>query len=71
MKLRYYPETDMLHIAFGERLEFEGFDLCEGVTVHLDAEENVAALEIERASERVDLDALEAVARKGPVSVGR
>ncbi len=62
MKLSYDPTTDMLRISFGERLEVEGFDLCDGIVVHLDAEGEVAGLEIERASERVDLEYLQAIA---------
>ncbi len=64
MKLRYDRDTDMLHISFGERLEVEGFDLCDGVVVHLDGAENVAAIEIENASKRVDLDGLRTVANQ-------
>ena len=44
MKLSYDPTTDMLRISFGERLEVEGFHLCDGIVVHLDAEEEVAGL---------------------------
>ena len=63
MKLRYDRKTDMLHISFGNGVEVEGFDLCEGVVVHLDAEEHVAGIEIENASARVDLEELQAVAK--------
>ena len=63
MKLRYDRTTDMLHISFGERVEVEGFDLLDGVVIHLDAEENVAGIEIENASKRVDLQELHAVAK--------
>ena len=63
MKLRYDRKTDMLHISFGKGAEVEGFDLWEGVVVHLDADEGVAGIEIENASARVDLEELEAVAR--------
>ena len=64
MKLRYDRETDMLHISFGQRVEVEGFDLCDGVVVHLDVEENVAGIEIENASEQVDLERLQAVVER-------
>ena len=70
MKLHYDPATDMLHISFGERSEVEGFDLCDGIVVHLDAEGDVAALEVERASERVSLEELEDVAQ-GRLPVGK
>ena len=63
MKLHYDPATDMLHISFGRGVEVEGFDLCGGVGIHLDAEENVAGIEIENASARVDLELLQAVAK--------
>ena len=53
MKLSYDPTTDMLHISFGQRVEVEGFDLCDGVGVHLDAEENVAGIEIETLQSRL------------------
>ena len=69
MKLRYDHDTDMLHISFGEREEVEAFDLCDGVVVHLDGAENVAGIEIENASERVDLEELQAVARAQEQSV--
>ena len=68
MKLSYDPTTDMLRISFGERLEVEGFHLCDGIVVHLDAEEEVAALEVEHASQRVGLEGLEALVRHdGPM----
>lgn len=68
MKLHYDPATDMLHISFGERSEVEGFDLCDGIVVHLDAEGDVAALEVEHASQRVGLEGLEALVRHdGPM----
>ncbi len=63
MKLNYDPAADMLHISFGKGAEVEGFDLCDGVVVHLDAEENVAGIEIENASARADLEELQAVAK--------
>ncbi len=64
MKLRYDRDTDMLHISFGNRPEVEGFDLCDGVVVHLDEEENVAGIEVENASEQVDLEKLQAVVER-------
>lgn len=64
MKLTYDPTTDMLHISFRQRVEVEGFDLCDGVVVHLDAEENVAGIEIENALEQVDLEKLQAVVER-------
>ena len=53
----------MLHISFGQLVEVEGFDLCDGVVIHLDAEENVAGIEIENASEQANLEELKAIAK--------
>ncbi len=63
MKLTYDPTADMLHISFGARVEVESFPLCDGVLVRLDPTSDVAAIQIEGASERVDIQELQAAVR--------
>ena len=68
MNLVHDPETDMAYLQFQGRLGFEGFDLCDGVVVHLDRGGAVAGIELDRASERLDVDALRALAARAPAA---
>ena len=58
MKFNYYAETDTLYIDFAERPSVESDEVGPDVVVDFDADNNVVGIEIERASERVDLSNL-------------
>ncbi len=61
MKVSHDPETDMLYIGFEDRPSLESFELCDGIVVDLDAEEHVVGIEIEWASQKLDVERLRAV----------
>jgi uncharacterized protein YuzE len=60
MQLRYYAETDTLYIAFTEAAGADSREVSPGVVVDLDAEGQAVGIEIEDASTRVDLSAVQA-----------
>ena len=66
MKVSHDPETDMLYIEFEDRPSLESFELCDGIVVDLDADEHVVGIEIEDASQKVDIERLRAVLEPEP-----
>lgn len=71
MKLAHDPATDTLALSFGDRGADGCIELGPGVTVRLDARGDVAAIEVEGASGRLDLDGLKAVAAERERAIGR
>ena len=61
MKVSHDAETDMLYIEFEDRPSLESFELCDGIVVDLDADEHVVGIEIEWASQKLDVERLRAV----------
>ena len=57
MKIRYFAETDTLHIEFGNVPASETRDLDENTLLDIDAEGNVSAITVEHASERTGIPA--------------
>ncbi len=62
MKLHYYPETDSLYIDLNDRPSADSREIADGLVVDFDAEGNVVGIDIDRASQRLDLKTLETVA---------
>jgi uncharacterized protein YuzE len=52
MKIRYYAETDTLHIELRDVPVAETRDLDENTLIDVDAEGDVCAITVEHASER-------------------
>lgn len=69
MKIHYYPETDSLYIELKATPGVEAREIVEGLVVDLDAEQSVVGIDIDRASEKLDLATLETVAL--PLSTSR
>lgn len=59
MKIRYFPDTDTLSIRFNDRPSTESEEVAPDVVVDFDADGGVVGLEIDLASSKVDLKALE------------
>ena len=57
MKLNYYPETDSLYIDLSDRTSVESREVSAGVV--LDYEGRVVGIDIDHASQTVDLLRLE------------
>jgi uncharacterized protein YuzE len=55
MKIRYFAETDTLHIEFRDSPVAETRDLDENTLLDLDAEGNISGITVEHASERAGI----------------
>ena len=61
MKLHYYPETDSLYIDLNSRPSADSRQIAEGLVIDFDAEGNIVGIDIDHASEKLDLKTLEAI----------
>ena len=61
MKLHYYPETDSLYIDLNSRPSADSREIAEGLVVDFDAEGNIVGIDIDHASQKLDLRSLEAI----------
>jgi len=59
VKIRYFRDTDTLHIEFRAAAAAETRDLDENTQIELDERGNVCALTLEHASQRADLPKLD------------
>ena len=59
MKIRYFPDTDTLSIRLNDRPSNESEEVAPDVVVDFDADGGVVGLEIDLASSKVGLKALE------------
>jgi len=66
MKLRYYAETDSLYIELSQRAGADSLEVTEGLVVDLDEHGDVIGIDIEHASEKLDLQTVETVALPAP-----
>lgn len=55
MKIRYFAETDTLHIEFRNVPVMETRDLDENTLLDIDAQGNISAITVEHASERAGI----------------
>lgn len=55
MKIRYFQDTDTLHIEFRSSEIAETRDLDENTLLDVDAEGNICAITVEHAGERADI----------------
>jgi uncharacterized protein YuzE len=59
MKLHYHPETDSLYIDLNAKPSADSREIADGLVVDFDAEGNIVGIDIEHASEKLDLKTLE------------
>ncbi len=62
MKLHYYPETDSLYIDLNSRPSADSREIADGLVADFDAEGNIVGIDIDHASQKLDLKTLETVA---------
>jgi uncharacterized protein YuzE len=62
MKLHYYPETDSLYIDLYSRPSADSREIDDGLVADFDAEGNIVGIDIDHASQKLDLKTFEAVA---------
>ena len=60
MKLHYYPETDSLYIDLNSRPSADSREIAEGLVIDFDTEGNIVGIDIDHASQKLDLNSLEA-----------
>jgi uncharacterized protein YuzE len=59
MTIHYYPETDSLYIDLKSEAGVDAVEIADGLVADLDSGGHVVGIDIERASERLDLSAVE------------
>ncbi len=62
MKLQYYAETDSLYIDLNGRPSADSEEVVPGVVLDFDVHGHVVGMDIDHASELLDLTTLETVA---------
>ena len=62
MKLHYYAETDSLYIELRAGAGVEVREIADGLNADIDADGRVVGLDIDHASQLLDLSTLETVA---------
>ncbi|HUX77083.1 MAG TPA: DUF2283 domain-containing protein [Anaerolineae bacterium] len=60
MKFHYYPETDSLYIDLSEKKSVDSREVVPGVVLDFDTEGHLVGIDIDHASEIVNLSRLEA-----------
>lgn len=58
MKLNYYRETDSLYIDLSERDSVESREVSDGIVLDFDEQGNVVGIDIDHASDKVQLSRL-------------
>jgi len=61
VKLHYYPDTDSLYIDLNSRPSADSREIAEGLVIDFDTEGNIVGIDIDRASQKLDLKSLETV----------
>ncbi len=59
MKLHYYEDTDSLYIDLAAAVSSDSREIADGLVVDYDAAGHVVGIDIQHASERIDLSAVE------------
>lgn len=62
MKVHYYVETDSLYIDLSDRSSVDSREVAPGVVLDFDAEGHLVGIDIDHASQIVNLSRLEAEA---------
>ena len=60
MKITYYPKTDSLYIDLSEKTSVDSREVAPGAVLDFDSAGNLVGIDIDRASEIVNLSRLEA-----------
>jgi len=58
MKLSYYPVTDSLYIDLSERPSTESREISEGIVLDYDADGRLVGIDIDNASNKVEMNRL-------------
>jgi uncharacterized protein YuzE len=55
MKVNYYPETDSLYIDLSSKLSVDSREVSDGVVLDYDAEGNLVGIDIDQASQKLEI----------------
>ena len=55
MRIQYYADTDSLYIDLSSKRSSESREVSEGVVLDYDAEGNLVGIDIDKASDKLDL----------------
>jgi uncharacterized protein YuzE len=58
MKLNYHADTDSLYIDLSERPSAESREISDGIVLDYDADGNLVGIDIDNASQKVELKKL-------------
>jgi uncharacterized protein YuzE len=58
VELNYYPETDSLYINLSEQPSVESQEISEGILLDYDAEGRLVGIDIDNASNKVEMEKL-------------
>ncbi len=61
VKLHYYPETDSLYIDLNSRPSVDSREVADGLVVDFDEQGNIVGIDIDHASQVLDLRTVETV----------
>ena len=59
MKMKYYKDTDSLYIDLSEKSSAESLEVAPGIVVDFDENNNIVGIDIDRASQILNLSELE------------
>jgi uncharacterized protein YuzE len=59
MKLNYYQDTDSLYIDLSPAVSSDSREIADGLVVDFDEAGRIVGIDIQHASERIDLSTLE------------
>ena len=71
MKLNYYPETDSLYINLSEQPSVESQEISEGILLDYDANGRLVGIDIDNASNKVEMEKLILSKIPGKVEMAR
>lgn len=55
MKLDYYPDTDSLYIDLSSKTSVDSREISPGIVLDYDSDGNLAGIDIDNASKKLDL----------------
>ncbi len=67
MKLHYYPETDSLYIDLNARPSVDSREVADGLVADFDEDGNIVGIDIDQASQKLDLQTIETVSLPIPL----
>lgn len=67
MKLQYYPDTDSLYLDLVERVAVDSLEVTNGIVLDYDHDGNLVGIDIDNASQRIDLQRIIVSHLPGPV----